>query len=55
MRKIYKRKKRACGLCKPHKRGWTKWIDGKELQELKEFEKTKTKFLVTDTEFNDEL
>lgn len=24
MRKQYKNKKRACGLCKPHKRGWSK-------------------------------
>ena len=24
MRKAYKNKKRACGLCKPHKRNWVK-------------------------------
>lgn len=26
MRKRYKSKRRSCGLCKPHKRGWlTRW------------------------------
>lgn len=33
MRKQYKTKKRACGLCKPHKRGWAKrWKFGEILK-----------------------
>ena len=28
MRKHYKNKKRSCGLCKPHKRGWSKRSEG---------------------------
>jgi hypothetical protein len=38
-RKRYKNKKCSCALCKPHKRGWAKRIDGLELQKLKEDEK----------------
>lgn len=39
MRKRYKNKKKSCGLCKPHKRGWSnRWKD-KEMQKLKISEK----------------
>jgi len=38
MRKRYKKKKRACGLCKPHKQKWQKRWKPKDLQALKEFE-----------------
>lgn len=41
MRKRYKKKLRSCGLCKPHKKGWSnRWLN-KELYLLKEFEKMK--------------
>jgi len=39
MRKRYKNKKKCCGLCKPHKRGWQKRFTSKEEAKLKEFEK----------------
>jgi len=38
MRKRYKKKKRCCGLCKPHKRGWSKKTEGKKLLIFKEHE-----------------
>lgn len=38
MRKRYKNKKRACSLCKPHKREWAKHLKPKDLQQLKEDE-----------------
>lgn len=39
MRKRYKNKKRACGLCKPWKRGWAKNRSAGELAMLHETEK----------------
>lgn len=33
MRKAYKRKRRACGLCKPHKQGWENRWQPKELNQ----------------------
>ena len=39
MRKRFKKKRRSCPLCKPHKtHGACRWTD-KERQALKEFEK----------------
>lgn len=35
MRKQYKEKKRTCGLCKPHKRGWAKRWKLKDLTEMR--------------------
>ena len=34
MGKVYKRKRRACALCKPHKRGWVKRRKVKEASHL---------------------
>jgi hypothetical protein len=34
MGKVYKRKRRACELCKPHKRGWVKRRKVKEASHL---------------------
>lgn len=39
MRKRYKRKKRACGICKPHKKKITIRWKSKEFIRLKEAEK----------------
>lgn len=39
MRKRFKKKRRSCGLCKPHKRGLDKRWSAKELFCLKEFER----------------
>jgi hypothetical protein len=39
MRKRFKNKKRACGLCKPFKRGWDRRWKYKEFFSLKLFEK----------------
>lgn len=33
--KMYKRKKRACAMCKPHKAGWEKKWTAKDLARLK--------------------
>ena len=44
MRKRYKNKKYACGLCKPHKRGWDRRWSAKELPKLKEWEKIKVNY-----------
>ena len=41
MRKRSKKKKKCCGLCKPHKRGNENRWKIKDLDRLKEFEKTK--------------
>lgn len=30
----YKNKKSACGLCKPHKRGWSRRFDERTAQKL---------------------
>lgn len=35
MRKRYKNKKRSCGLCKPHKRGFANRWKAKDLQTLR--------------------
>lgn len=50
MGKIYKRKLRSCGLCKPHKRGWQPRYKSKELKyrqstdnEMKEAKEIKKK------------
>jgi len=45
MRKQFKNKKRACGLCKPFKRGWQNRWEEKDKQSLREFEKLKCCFL----------
>ena len=34
MRKQYKTKKRSCGLCKPHKRGWINRWSAKDKRDL---------------------
>ena len=39
MRKQYKNKKRACGLCKPQKRGWVKRWTPQEVEEIKIIDK----------------
>lgn len=39
MRKQYKNKKRCCGLCKPHKRGWSPRFKDKERLEAREDQK----------------
>ena len=44
MRKMLKKKKRSCPLCKPHKMGGVNRWKTKELVEIKEFEKTKNLF-----------
>ena len=31
---MYKNKKRSCGLCKPHKRGWVNRWKSREYQRL---------------------
>jgi len=41
MRKKFKKKKRSCGLCKPHKVGWSNRWTAKDLGFLREFEKEK--------------
>jgi len=41
MRKRYKKKKRSCRMCKPHKMHISKRWKNKDLQQLKEFEKLK--------------
>ena len=38
MRKRLKRKRRACGLCKPYKKGWANRWKAKDLAALKEAE-----------------
>ena len=38
-RKRYKRKLRACGLCRPHKAGRSNRWSPKELQRLRQLEK----------------
>lgn len=45
MRKQLKHKKRACGLCKPFKRGWQNRWKPKEKDELKKFQKDKLTIL----------
>lgn len=40
-RKVYRRKRRTCSLCKPHKRGITpRWTD-KDLARLRAFERAR--------------
>ncbi len=39
VRKQYKSKRRACGLCKPHKRGWDQRWTAKEGQRLENAER----------------
>lgn len=39
-RKRYKKKVRACGLCKPHKSGRSNRWSPRELQRLRQFEQT---------------
>jgi hypothetical protein len=39
MRKQYKIKKRSCGLCKPHKKGWTNRWKIKDVNEMIESQK----------------
>jgi len=34
MRKQYKNKKKSCGLCKPHKRGWANRWSVKDKRDL---------------------
>jgi hypothetical protein len=34
MRKQYKNKKKSCGLCKPHKRGWVNRWSVKDKRDL---------------------
>jgi hypothetical protein len=34
MRKQYKTKKRSCGLCKPHKKGWVNRWKAKDREEI---------------------
>jgi len=34
MRKQYKIKRRSCGLCKPHKKGWDKRWKHKDRQKM---------------------
>jgi len=41
MRKVYKRKRRSCKLCKPHKMGLAPRIEGRALMLLKEFERVR--------------
>jgi len=38
MRKKYKKKKRSCAMCKPHKMGWDKRWNFKEEMKIKESE-----------------
>ena len=38
MRKVYKRKRRSCALCKPHKMGWAKRWKAKEIGRLQAME-----------------
>lgn len=38
MRKQYKEKKRSCGLCKPHKKGYTKRWKKRDEARMKEVE-----------------
>jgi len=38
MRKQYKNKKRSCGLCKPHKKGWTNRWKNKDKVQLRHAE-----------------
>jgi hypothetical protein len=39
MRKVYKRKRRCCALCKPHKVGWDKRWKVKEVTRLIQMER----------------
>jgi len=39
MRKRFKKKKRSCALCKPHKVGWDKRYKTKDLDKLERAEK----------------
>ena len=39
MRKRYKNKKKSCGLCKPHKRGWTNRWSAKDKRDLMDGQK----------------
>lgn len=42
-RKVYKKKRRSCSLCKHHKRGITpRWTD-RDLERLRTFEKTRNR------------
>lgn len=41
MRKRYKIKARSCGLCKPHKRGWSHRYTPQQYAALLDFEKMK--------------
>lgn len=43
MRKAYKKKRRACGLCKPNKRGMEKRWKAKEDAKLRSAEKQITR------------
>ncbi|MFZ3122153.1 MAG: hypothetical protein WA104_02135 [Thermodesulfovibrionales bacterium] len=56
MRKQYKTKKRSCGLCKPHKKGWDNRWKPKDTagmrqaeREIKELEATKE--IIKDKDF----
>jgi len=39
MRKRYKKKRRSCSVCKPHRRGITMRWSGREEQRLKDWER----------------
>jgi hypothetical protein len=39
MGSVYKRKRRSCKMCKPHKMGWAPKKKLKEIQLIKEFKK----------------
>lgn len=45
-RKAFKNKKRACGLCKPHKRYWADRWKPKEKEALRRWEHEKVNYLV---------
>jgi hypothetical protein len=45
MRKRNRTKKRACGVCKPRKRGWTIRWSPRELMLLKEWERERKRRL----------
>ena len=38
MRKVYKKKRRSCALCKPHKMGWEKRWKPKEAARVRAME-----------------
>lgn len=44
MRKRFRIKKHSCGLCKPHKIGWSNRWNYEEFTKMKEFEKEKRRF-----------